>query len=199
MKRLVILVLAMFVMAGQTASAVGFDIRGGANVSGMTFLPVGESQLSLSPHIGYYAGANVDFTIWKGLYVQAGAGLESRGARDHDMYSDYFLNYLEVPLSVGYKFVLDNDLSVFVELGGWGAYGLFGNIRSEGKVYDCFGDFARPLDAGLHAGFGAVLYGHLLFGFRYSYGLVNIATESTMRTLGNFYTNGMCFQLGWRF
>lgn len=186
-------------MACHTASAIGFDIRGGANVSSMTFLPLGESQVSLSPHIGYYGGANVDFTIWKGLYIQTGVGMESRGARDHDMYSDYFMHYLSVPLSVGYRFFVDNDLSVYVDLGGWGAYGLFGSIRAEGKVYDCFGSFADNLDAGLHAGFGAIIYGHIMFGFRYSYGLVNIATQSTASTLGNFYTNGMCFQLGWKF
>lgn len=198
MKRLILLALTVM-LACQTASAVGFDIRGGANVSGMTFLPVGQSQLSLSPRIGYYAGANVDFDIWKGLFVETGAGIVSRGARDHDMYADYFMNYVEVPLSVGYRFVLDNNLSVYVDLGGWGAYGAFGNVRTEGKVYGCFGEFAKPLDAGLHAGFGAVIYGHIQFGFKYSYGLLNIATESTASTLGNLYNNGMCFQLGWRF
>lgn len=199
MKRLFSIALALFVLGCFSASAVGFDVRGGANVSGMTFLPVGQSQLSLSPRIGYYASANVDFTIWKGLYVQAGAGIVSRGAKDHDMYVDYFMNYLEIPLSIGYMYTLNNDISVYAELGGWGAYGLFGNIRAENKVYGCFDDFAGKLDAGIHAGFGAVLYRHLQFGFRYSYGLMNIATEGTAGTLGNFYNNGMCFQLGWRF
>lgn len=199
MKRLAITVLAIFLIAGRAAAAVGFDVRGGANVSGMTFVHTGDSQFNLSPRIGYYAGANVDFGIWKGLYVQTGAAILSRGAKDHDMYCDYFMNYIEMPLSVGYRFVVDNDLSVYLELGGWGAYGIFGNIRAENKVYECFDDFANRLDAGLHAGFGAVIYGHLQFGFRYSYGLMNIATESTVSTLGHFYNNGMCFQIGWRF
>lgn len=198
MKRLAVLI-AVLCLVSRTALAVGLDVRGGVNLSGMTHLPVGESQLMLGPQVGYYGSANVDFTIWKGLYVQTGLGLTQRGARDNGMYSYYALNYLELPLSVGYRYVLDDNLSVFAELGGWGAYGLWGNVRAEGIVYDGFGDFARRMDAGLHAGFGALLYGHLQFGFRYSYGLLNIATEGISDTLGNFFTNGMCFQIGWRF
>ena len=195
----ILVVLAVMLLACGTASAIGFDVRGGVNVSGMTFKPVGGSQLRLAPQVGWHASANVDIDVWKGLCIQTGLGLEERGAKDNDMLSDYALDYLQLPLSVAYRYRLDDSITVFAELGGWGAYGLWGNVRTEGKVYPAFGDFADRLDAGLLAGFGAVLYGHLHFGFRYSYGLLNTATEGVSNTLGNFYTNGMCFQLGWRF
>lgn len=198
MKKLIV-VIAVLLLACGTASAIGFDVRGGVNVSGMTFKPVGGSQFRLAPQVGWHASANVDFNIWKGLGIQAGLGLEERGAKDNDLLSVYSLNYLQLPVSVAYRYSLDDNLTVYAELGGWGAYGLWGNVRTEGKVYPAFGDFARRLDAGLLAGFGAELYGHLHFGFRYSYGLMNTATGDVSSTLGNFYTNGMCFQLGWRF
>lgn len=198
MKKILTVAVLLCMFCG-VASAFGFDVRGGVNVSGMTLIPKSDARVNFSPQIGYHGSVNADFTLWKGLCLETGVGIEQRGAFDHEMYSDYSLNYLVVPLGVSYRYALDDKLTVYAEIGGWGSYGLWGDIGAENMVYDAFDTFARRLDAGVMAGFGAVIYGHIHFGFRYSYGLLNIATEAISDDLGNIFTNGMCFQLGWRF
>lgn len=183
-------------MFSPTEFTVGVDVRGGVNVSNM-ICQTTEDRYRMNAMPGFMLGAGVDFQILEGLFIQTGLDFTSRGRRDNKYTgSRYFPIYLELPLLLSLRVGLLDDLQVFINLGGYGAAGVFGRIYgSGGAVYDFFGKgsdgLANRWDAGLAAGFGATINNRYKIAFRYSYGLVDIANSTTKKDRGSYYSNTM--------
>lgn len=188
-------------MFGRTEFGVGMDVRAGVNLSNMVYVPYVGGQYTLDRMPGFNVGAGVNFNFLQGLSLETGLGLSTRGGKDNALGNKYFPVYLRVPLVLALKVGVVDDVQAFINLGGYGALGLFGNVRGERMVLDFFGNgpdsLAQRLDAGLCAGFGVNFLGRFRVGFLYEYGLVNIANAQTRKDIGSFYSSAMSFQLGY--
>ena len=183
-----------------------FDVSGGTNVSILTYIPAGGPQTIMDGRVmGFNLGAGVSFHLLEGFWIESGLGLSSRGGRDVSLFDNMFSScYLELPLALSLRIPVAPDVDAYVDLGGYGAYGLFGRTVNEVTSFPFFGkdpvNVARPLDYGLLAGFGGILADRIKLGFRYEYGLGNISNATTLQTsYGSIFNSAMAFSVGYIF
>lgn len=210
-------VLCAFALSSPAQSLAGFfrfaddhefvfDVSGGANVSSLTYLPKGGPQTMMDGRVmGFNLGAGVSFHLLEGVWIESGLGLSSRGGRDVSLFNNKFsCCYLELPLALSLRIPVAPELKAYIDLGGYGAYGLFGSTVNEVTSFPFFGNdpanVARRPDYGLLAGFGGILDDRFKVGFRYEYGLGNISSASTLQTsYGSIFNSAMTFSVGYIF
>ena len=108
----------------------------------------------------------------------------------------YDLNYLEMPITVKYKYDVDGDLSVCPFAGGYLAMGIAGDVKNYGHnkddraSYSSFSsDFFSRFDGGLRFGCG-LQYQLLYIEMAYDLGLANISHDDFESSRnGCFYIN----------
>mgnify|MGYP002602458520 FL=1 len=139
--------------------------------------------------IGYNLGVRAKMELpVENLYVNMGALLSRKGA-SFDLgeagNTKIKANYLDIPVHVGYQYVVNNDFSVFGEFGPYFAIGLFGkskgmegDINDEGDVlqspisYNTFDQFKR-FDFGLGLRVGTEIKKKYILAFSYDFGFIN--------------------------
>ena len=139
--------LAMAMFAGN-ANALenepeeGFTYMG---LFGMNVSKIQNLQLPVAPFDSYNAkagammGARVDYVLPKahGTYLTAGLDWTMKGAKvtvddafmDEDATSKYALHYFEIPIRVGFRYNIIEELGVYGELGPYFAIGVGGKHR----------------------------------------------------------------------
>ena len=213
MKRLFMIALVC-VATGMAANAQNSEKRttwyvkvGGAFCTLADIDSDEDVDLSTSSKLGYLVGIALDSKIGsKGWFWSAGLQLRSKGGEaDTYSYKDmnddnggtggsytdtwnndytYNINTLEIPLAIGYKLNITDDLAVDLRIGGFIDYDLWGDVKHEsygwydGKSYDN-GEEKYDLDDvegyesfgyGALAGIG-VWYKNFNLNFTYEYGL----------------------------
>ena len=139
-KFIIFIVLAVL---AQTLNAQTFGIKGGVNISTMSF----ESTELGSDHgsiIGFHFGPAIDLQIKKNLYLNSGLFYSSKGEKFESL-KDFGgteskqlkLNCLEIPLYIEYKFPFESNM-VFVQAGPYLGYTLSNKI--DGKQGINFGE-----------------------------------------------------------
>lgn len=155
--------------------------------------------------VGYQFGISADYVLPSNLYFQSGIVFASKGAKydQHDPDApllDYYMEgamssfideqsvsvnsiYLQLPINVGYKFELNNHLSINIAAGPYLAYGVGGKatleeVDSEGYTekikQNVFGkDGWKRFDAGFNAQLGAE-FNKFSVNFGYNFGMVNV-------------------------
>lgn len=154
-----ILIAALMVCGVSTVSAqiekgLRYGVIAGLNCSNTD----GEGSKS---KIGFHVGARAEYNFSESLYATASLLYSHKGFKI-DNYDDFKANagYLELPIMAGYRWSLNNGLSIFGETGPYFAYGICGKVKGDGdEDYDFFGDEedsfgAKRFDAGwgIHAG-----------------------------------------------
>ena len=110
---------------------VGFQIRGGLNISNLTAYYDGNTD-NAKAKIGFNVGAIADINLKNSWYLQTGLLLTSKGAKIDDVSSDFndaTMNamYLQVPLYVAYKIQLPNNSNTInLAFGPYFGYGIAG-------------------------------------------------------------------------
>ncbi|MBK5722647.1 PorT family protein [Dysgonomonas sp. Marseille-P4677] len=144
---------------------VTLQLRGGLNISNVTAWDNHyDSYDNATPKIGFNLGGILDISLGKGIYLQPGLMLTSKGAKVDDVpirdqTADATMNaiYLQVPVYVGYKFAFSNGNNIGVSAGPYFAYGVAGKTSFSERYYsgmtsiDTFNDsnlWNRP-DAGI--------------------------------------------------
>ena len=147
MKKILFVALAMAMFAGN-ANALenepeeGFTYMG---LFGMNVSKIQNLQLPVAPFDSYNAkagammGARVDYVLPKahGTYLTAGLDWTMKGAKvtvddafmDEDATSKYALHYFEIPIRVGFRYNIIEELGVYGELGPYFAVGVGGKNR----------------------------------------------------------------------
>lgn len=181
-KLLLVAILCLAVIPGFSQNLAGkceFDF--GLNSSSMTW-----TGSKLGFHAGVRATKNLDSQIGPGFYANAGLFFSLKGGKadlGELAQSTIEAYYLEVPVHIGYKYTVNEDIKLFAEVGPYLDLGLFGNQSSktiadwEGTKYDketrpTF-DTLRRYDFGLGFRVGAE-YKKYVIAIGYDAGIANI-------------------------
>lgn len=215
MKKLILsATAAMTMFAAQAqitiAPEAGLNL---ANASITTNSPFGDPGTSMIA--GLKAGVVAEIPVIAGFFVQPGIFYSMKGAQ-YKQSSDIFgipvqvklkvnLNYLEVPLNLGYRYVAGNAGSLFVTAGPYLGYALSGNIKTETSVMSGststkdkikFGsdkDEMKRLDVGLNFSAGYQLPVGLYLRIQYGLGLANLYNAGNT----SYKNNVLAFSLGY--
>jgi len=166
---------------------------------------------------GLKAGAVVEIPVVKGFFIQPGIFYAMKGTKSEASGSfgsivfnakeKISLNYIEVPVNLGYRYHVGNAGSLFVTAGPYLGYALSGKVKVEGNVAGLGGtrerdiDFGsketemKALDFGLNFSAGYQLPIGLYARVQYGFGLTNLANASG----SSYKNNALAFTLGYAF
>jgi len=135
-------------------------------------------------------GILIDWLWGENIYLQPGLmfvpkGYESYKRESADTSFNYKLRayYLEIPLTIAYKYPITKDIKLFADAGAYFSIGLFGKIRENDvvweKVMDTFGNIKtgdmeqlQGYDMGWQAGGGVELYDRIRLRVGYERGFL---------------------------
>lgn len=219
MKKTIIMALAALAAAG-TAKAGGFDdFSFGSNDTGLSI--VGQFGMNISnirmneipwgdmdPKAGFNVGVHAEYLLPEcfGLYLNAGLEYSMKGAKDRigvdvdDMLglnATYIVRpmYLQVPIHVGYRYDVMEELGVYGDFGPYFALGTNGkcitkmddfseDIRTNFfyNAEDGFYKIQRP-EFGLGFRLGAEYAHHYNFIISCDWGITDMLTQSQKHTI----------------
>ena len=176
----------------KTPSNTIWLIRGGLTFAGLS----GSDASDTDSRTGFNIGIEFQKPIHQGLYWGSGLGLKTKGYKwSNSGYKDEMnLTALEIPLNIGYKFDIIEDVKLDLHAGAFANFDLFGS-----KEYDSpygssdvslsdFEDYSR-FDGGLSLGFG-VWYQRFNINLNFQWGLFeqmddfNAKESNVMLSLG---------------
>ncbi len=181
--------LAGTVCMTNAQEKIEFGVRAGLNVNSLS----GSGAKGMKSRVGYHVGAVMDWNVAKNLYVQPGLYFTTRGAKSsYDGGEEKInMNYLQIPITVAYRFPVSEQVKIDVNVGPYIALGLGGKKKVEfsesdwgedegGEETKMFGSngLCKRFDAGLRFG-ASVHFKRFSLGFSYDLGLTNIARESS--------------------
>lgn len=167
-----VMAVALMMMALPAKAQVGFGLRGGLNLTSVTF---SESDLSSSNRAGFFVGPTLKFTVpivglgfdVSALYDQRNSGVEGETIIEKNIF---------VPINLRYQFGLGDMASIFLKAGpqfGWNIGGktyslkdistTAGNIKSDFQL--------KKSNMSINVGVGAMLLSHLELGITYNIAL----------------------------
>lgn len=214
MKKLLlsILVISATVVSAQEKK-VTFGVKAGMNVSSVN----GKGTDDADAKIGFNVGLTADYAIIENVYLLTGLDFTTKGAKYSDILigddedlggivkGDLTFNpmYLQLPIHIGYKYHLNDAVTLVAQAGPYVALGVGGKATAKAKVLgteikeksNIFGsgdedlDYKR-FDFGLGLAFG-VEYQKFNVKAGYDFGLVNYASNEGSGDFktrnGNFY------------
>ncbi|MDO4512138.1 MAG: outer membrane beta-barrel protein [Bacteroidales bacterium] len=186
MKKILSLFVAAVMSMGTMASAQDIALEG---VAGMNIANVDVS--GANSRIAFHLGARATYAFQsqsQGLYANAAALFSLKGTKVGDVTYNPF--YLEIPVHMGYKYPIVNNVAVFGEVGPYFALGLFGKANG----VNIFGDngFKRfDVGLGIHGGFEFSQKVRVSIG--YDFGLLDVAKT------GSAKNRNLMISLGYKF
>ena len=179
------------------------DVRIGANISDMMYLVPrsGMSYVRMDRVSGLNAGAGLTLDILRGVSLETGVTLTEWGGWDKAVLNNkYASTWLQAPLLLTLGFGYADTVRIYIQGGGYAAYGVGGKTLNEVASYPFFGDdeVATPFDFGLSGGFGACFLEHFRAGLRYDYGLRNISAGN-IKKIASLYNETITFHIGYVF
>lgn len=213
MKKLIISSLALmslFIGSGiQAQKPISIGVKAGVTLATSS---VDDYEMS----VGLASGIVVDYNLSSNLFVRSGLDFmmkggkidiyneqNATGSKDilwNNKYNKTHLNYLQIPLMIGYRTAMTNQVNLFVTGGLYGAYGISGsgkyrfttNVpgeKNESIDYDNFDDLKiKKFEFGLVGSFG-VEYESYFISVGYEYGLTN-SNKTHFGSNQTPYTNG---------
>ena len=201
-KFLLIACMALFVVRSVSAQSETFKNLQWEAVAGMNSSDIG----GLGNKIGFHLGAKAEITlpsVANGVYANAGAFLTLKGCKqDYGDLGKSTTNayYLEIPIHIGYKHYVNENLSIYGEVGPYIAFGIGGKLegteteidgdydydsgytttisQSKSKI-DTFGDGGlKRFDIGAGLRVGVELKNKYTFSLGYDWGFVDIYKDS---------------------
>lgn len=222
MKKIFALALAA-IMCASSAKALeyipesGFTVQGlfGMNISNFRHPDAAFDGLT-DPKAGFNLGVRGEYMLPScyGVFVNLGVNYTMKGAKmdvaaslpdDYSCTVKYRPCYIEIPLHVGYRFNVLDNLGVFADFGPYFAIGVNGKEKTEFDV-DAVEDYSKKFfrnskmilgeiqryDFGLGFRVGAEYANHHSLNFSFDWGLTDMYRDSYRREF--FKENG--YELG---
>jgi hypothetical protein len=183
--KLVMVVCLMFAV-GSLQAQTKFGIKGGLNMSTMTFKMMG---ITVDPKslMGFHFGAIAEMPLSGNLFVQPGIFYSSKGSKFEVGTEKFQANptFIDIPINLLYKLDLGSARLV-VNAGPYLAYGISGDqdFSTGTKEAIKWGsnaetDMMKPMDYGLNFGAGVEL-SSIIISVNYGLGLSNLSPESSV-------------------
>lgn len=217
-------VLFSFVYPTITQAQKGFSygLKAGLNLSTSSYNRFFTDKKVLKP--GFQVGITGEFGFTDAFFLQSELvfttkGAEYRGAESWiggtnppitHWRNIFTQNYVQVPLKVAYKFNAGADLKLFVNAGGYAAYGISGTDKTKNRytkvdrpddesvAYPFKEGALKRFDTGALLGFGAE-YKRFTLGINYEHGLADIGAQLSNSVYDFEYHNrNIAFTLGYR-
>ncbi|MDL2303326.1 PorT family protein [Dysgonomonas sp. OttesenSCG-928-D17] len=161
---------------GINASAqdkpVTFGIKAGMNLSNMT------KDLKGDAKIGFNAGVTLDFAMSPDVYLMSGLQYSLEGTKDGDAKMNF--SYLKLPVHIGYKMPVSENVRFVLHIGPYLAYAVDGKYKLGSvsvdafnkDLEDMFGFKYRRFDLGIGLGVGVEI-GKIHLDLGYDLGFIN--------------------------
>ncbi len=202
------ILVAITAIGFTTAANAQFSINpeAGINLANVSASTATNSKMNM----GFKVGAMANYTIYRGFYIEPGVMYSVKGYKQEASLlgitstAKTSLNYLEVPINLGYQFDMGDAGGVFVSAGPYLGFGLSGKVKGSvagisGDADIKFGskaDELKKLDVGLNFSAGYVSPIGIYVRAQYGLGLTNLSNVNGMS-----YKNGpvLGFSLGYVF
>ena len=205
--------LLLFVLVAMSAVSINaqnnlkWGLMAGMNVSKYTFT-------GFDNRVGFHAGVKAELGLSQGAsgaYLDFAGLLSLKGAKiDGGAIASITFNpvYLEVPVHIGYKYAVNDDLSLFGSVGPYIGIGLFGKAKMKvgsdvagsmglddnSMSENIFGeDGMNRFDAGLGLKAGLEFSHKYQVSLSYDFGLVDVVDELGMKNRNLMISFGYMF------
>lgn len=211
MKKFLVLfaLVAISMVSVNAQEHVRWGVVAGMNVSKYTFT-------GFDNKIGFHAGVKAEVglpQLAEGAYLDFGGLLTLKGAKiDGGSLASFKFNpyYLEIPVHIGYKYAVNNDFSLFGNVGPYFGFGLFGKakLKVNGDLsdygYEDYGDIStsenvfgddglKRFDFGLGLKVGAEFSRKYQVSLSYDFGLVKVEKDLGMKNRNLMISLGYMF------
>lgn len=178
----------------QEAGTVKFGVQAGANLS--NFAGDLDDLDDLDAKVGFQVGVTADYFLSQNLFLQSGLAYTTKGAKKEvlGVKTTMNLNYLQLPVRIGYAIPVSEGFSVNLNAGPYVAYGIGGKTKVGDLKSDSFGDDGlKEFDFGIGGGVGAE-FGAIAINLGYEYGLADLGSDNIKVNNVNAYLT-----LGYKF
>jgi hypothetical protein len=175
-------VLAAFLLIAFVSHAqINYGVKGGLNVSTVTGYPkVMETKHKPGFNVGLVGQVNLPFNLFvqpELLFSQEGVKRkEIVKGKDKKDFSSYQLNYLELPVYIGYKFDAGLGLHLIAGAGPYFAFGLSGTNEP-------FKDMMKRFDAGFSV-MGGIQFEKIQLIMGYDMGFLDLRKDAMKKWAG---------------
>ena len=198
MKRIILALVAIVMALNVSAQELRWGAVGAVNFSWMRAKAAGVA-ISSDSYIGFQAGAKAEMDLadylTDGFFADGALVYNLKGGSYSGSHTN--LGYLQIPLNLGYRTPLSNDVSFIAGLGPYFGLGVLGkDVVKEGgtKVKtDVFGESMQRFDFGLNYKLGVEMWNQWQFYLGFEHSLLNLAkTDADLGSgvkcrLVNFY------------
>ena len=198
MKRIILAFVAVVMALNVSAQDLRWGAVGAINFSWEKAKALGIG-ISSDAYIGFQAGVKTEMDLsdylMDGFFADGALVYNLKGGSYSGSHTN--LGFLEIPLNIGYRLPITNDISMIAGLGPYFGLGVLGkDVAKEGgtKVKtDVFGDSMKRFDFGLNYKLGVEMWNQWQFYLGYEHSLLNLAKtdadlgDSVKCRLSNFF------------
>lgn len=202
-----LLVFALIAISAVSINAqnnLKWGLMAGMNVSKYTFT-------GFDNRVGFHAGVKAELGLSQGAsgaYMDFAGLLSLKGAKiDGGSIASITFNpvYLEIPVHIGYKYAVNDDLSLFGSAGPYIGIGLFGKAKIKGDIVESIGsddsmsenifgeDGLNRFDFGLGLKAGLEFSHKYQVSLSYDFGLVDVQDEIGLKNRNLMISFGYMF------
>ena len=190
MKRMILLVIAMIMLACVAYAQPIYGLKAGLNYANI-------DEGNLDSKLAFHAGGFMQYTVDQFYLVQLELLYSRKGA---EKTIDYTYDYLDLSLQAKYSYAMDT-VKIQPYIGGEAGYLLAANVEldsSDRSIELDVKDDANSVVWGLVFGTDVVLAEHFVLGVRYDLGLTNIMKDVEDHEVEGKFRTWM-FSLGYQF
>ena len=203
MKRIILALVAIVMALNVSAQDLRWGAVGAVNFSWMRAKAAGVA-ISSDSYIGFQAGAKAEMDLadylTDGFFADGALVYNLKGGSYSGSHTN--LGYLQIPLNLGYRTPLSNDVSFIAGLGPYFGLGVLGkDVVKEGDTKvktDVFGESMQRFDFGLNYKLGVEMWNQWQFYLGFEHSLLNIA-KSSMDGEGDIKVRPLNFYIGTAF
>ena len=198
MKRVIIVLLALFAAVNVSAQELRWGVAGGLNFAWERAKAAGV-KVSSDSYIGFQVGAKaeMDFSSYliDGFYLEGSLLYNLKGGSYSGSHSN--LGYLQLPVNLGYRLTFSGDVSLLGSLGPYFGLGVLGKdvekVSGAKVKTDVFGIRLQRFDFGLNYKLGVEVWNQWQFYLGLEHSLLNLAKKNLddeahgKKHLVNFY------------
>lgn len=195
------------------AQDIEFGVKGGVNISSLGDYEknISYEDIEFEHKLGLYAGIFTQICFDNNFGIETGLFYSMLGGEDkeNDYNEQYKVTanpaYLQLPISVFYKFDLPFDIDIYPSIGLYGGYGLHGKLKQKGMIanedisseMDYFDVFANKFDLGGTIGLTAE-YEDFLLGVAYDRSIIRVNKTDVVYG-DNAFNSNLRVTLGYKF